>query len=99
MRQTTLTVQQIKGHLDGVAMQPYPKCLLINELGELARKFGADTAKAQKILVELLESEDTADRWIAIKCLKEAQEAGLTSRDTDFHIAAFSNAPENAGIR
>lgn len=67
MKQTSLTLEQIKKILAGEEATSYPKCLVMNELGEIYLSEGEPNAENE--LAKNLESEDLFKREIAASFL------------------------------
>jgi len=99
LRQTTFGVEEIKKLIDDQCEQPYPQCLLVNELGVIAKTGDPDeSAIAQEVLADLLNSEEMEDRWISIRLLKTVQMLGKSTPKASLAIATFEGKSENADI-
>ena len=67
-RQTSLTLEELISEF----RKPWPKfprCLLINEIGEICNEGGKDAKKAEEFLRSLLGSEDEKDKLYAFSWL------------------------------
>ena len=98
MRQTDFSLEELEGYFSGTKLiTGYPRCLLVNEVGDIARYDEVHSAEAQRILVALLKSDKESDRWIAIRHLADLQQVGVAKSETELAIADFASQPENLG--
>lgn len=98
MGQTQLSVQQIKSHFDGTCPQPFPRRVLIEDLGLIAKEELEESEAAQLVLVSLLTSESQMDRFDAYNWLKELKRESLSTPDTDTNLDTFEADEENEEI-
>lgn len=99
MRQTTLSLQQIKDYFESRISLPYPRCLVVNELGQIAKNtIGKESSSAQEVLVSLLQGKMESDKHIAIRYLKELEAKRIATAKTVKAIAEFVANPENAHL-
>jgi hypothetical protein len=93
MRQTTLTAEELIIRLENGDTE-YPRCLYVNELGELAQK--GDTT-AESALVGFLEPEEgdqeRAAAYLHLKCCRHP-----LAKTTIESLWAFERLPMNTGI-
>ena len=97
-RQTNLSLKEIEKHIGNACSIPYHRCLLINELGYIARFSASESAEAQKLLVELLMGDNENDQWIAIRHMEDLRIAGVATAETMSAIIAFESDRRNAHI-
>ena len=99
MRQTNLSLEQIKDYFESKISLPYPRCLVINELGQIAKNtIGKESSSAQEVLVELLQSDEESDQYIAIRYLKELESKRIATPKTIKAITEFVTKPENGHL-
>ncbi len=69
MRQTNLSFEELVYFSQNLEKSPYPLCLIINEIGEIAL-IDRDT-RAVKALIDFLENPNAAARYTACCWIKE----------------------------
>lgn len=89
-RQTDLSLNQILDLLD-LENGPYPKCLLINELGIICRQAEDPDGYGEEYLASALNNEKLNVRAIAFCCLSFIP--GIWERYGE-EMAEFKNRPE-----
>jgi hypothetical protein len=98
VRQTSISFAMLKAYFEGAEQLHYPRCMLVNEVGDIAREGGNDAADAQKVLATLLASDEESDRWIAIRHLSDVRNSGKATPQTLAAIATFESNPVNADV-
>lgn len=99
MRQTTLSLAEIKEYLESRQSKPYPRCLVVNEAGDIAQNtIGRESSEAQDILVSLLDSEYKNDRYISIRHLIDIRNKRIATNRTICAINEFILNTENVEL-
>ena len=98
MGQTNLSVQELAAHFNATAKQPFPRRLLIEELGHIAEENLEESAAAQRVLVSLLGSTSELDRFDSYRFLKRLRSASLSTPDTDNSMRLFEADTDNEEI-
>ena len=74
----------------------YPRCLIVNEIGQIFWVGGTEAEQAKVELCKLLESPDRDDRFIAYHYLVEDE--AVLDPDTVAQIGLFRSNPQNSDI-
>jgi hypothetical protein len=92
VRQTNFTVAELADFLETGVHPMYPRCLLVNELGEWAQE---GNSQAQNKLVDFLETDDVCDKFISYGHLVSI---GQKSNKITAALKNFAAKKENAEI-
>jgi hypothetical protein len=93
MRQTNFTLQEIDQFLNGGKPCSFPRCLLLNELGEMAKAGDAEAEKALRPF--LLDAVEENERVVAYCCLGALPQQ---SAETVTALRTFADNPDNAPV-
>lgn len=93
MRQTDLTVAQLTAKLDDPTDSSFPRCLYINELGELAQAGDRDAEQALwEYLGRFVDAVEQAPAYLHLMMVRDPLNG------THKAVRTFSGRPENAPI-
>ena len=94
MRQTNLSLDGLSAELED-RTSSYRRCLIINEIGVVCRSNNEEAGGAEEILKDLLGSEDSFDKVIALSWLSVLKNI---SRQTLSRIRDFRDDKDNEEI-
>ncbi len=93
MRQTNFTLQEIEQFLNGAKPCSFPRCLLLNELGEMAKV--GDEGAEKALHPFLLDAVEENERVVAYCCLGALPNPNA---ETVKVLRTFADNPGNAPI-
>lgn len=94
MRQTGLTFEDLLKEFDNPASR-FPKCLLINEIGEIFENKKEQAAEAESFLRQLLANSDEDSHKFLAFCYLSNNSA---NEATAVSLKTFADNPQNAEI-
>lgn len=95
MRQTNMTLGELIAALEGKRACSFPRCLLINEVGEIC--YRESSKEAEAALRKCLTAKSVEEKTLAFCWLHEMENVNITE-DTFKELERFRNNPENAEI-